>query len=132
MAEVKTWGPFTGRQLTTIICVVVAAALFPVGAWAVSGSNVFVTDSNSGTHAMVDSAGQLHAVANVAGFKSWFVSSASSLTGTYVARVTPPAGKALVVRELHLDWVGADASADPWIAWQVGDPACLSFISSTS
>ena len=44
----KTWGPFTGRQLTTIICVVFVTVMFPVGAWAVAGSNVFVTDAVSG------------------------------------------------------------------------------------
>jgi hypothetical protein len=50
-------GPFTGRQLTTIICIVAGFALFTVGAWAVSGSNAFITDATTGKHAAVDAAG---------------------------------------------------------------------------
>ena len=42
-------GPFTGRQLTTIIVTLIVVVLFPLGAWAVTGSNVFVTDATSGT-----------------------------------------------------------------------------------
>jgi hypothetical protein len=132
MPETKTWGPFTGRQLTTIICVIVVAALFPVGAWAVSGSSVFVTDSTSGKHASVDSEGQLHVVANVAGAKSWMQSDSPSLAGAYAPRVVVPVGKALVVRQIHVDWFGADGSSDPWVAWIVGNAACNSNISSTS
>ncbi len=47
-------GPFTGGQLTVIIVAVVVAVLVPVGAWAVTGSNSFVTDFTSGVHAKVD------------------------------------------------------------------------------
>jgi hypothetical protein len=53
-------GPFTGRQLTTIIVAIVVMALFPVGAWAASGSNSFVTDAVSGQHASVNSTGALN------------------------------------------------------------------------
>lgn len=55
----KTLGPFTGRQLTTIICVVIAAIAFPVGAWAVSLTNVSITDPGGVNHAKVDSTGRL-------------------------------------------------------------------------
>jgi hypothetical protein len=127
----KTWGPFTGRQLTTIICVVAVMALFPVGAWAVAGSNSFVTDATTGKHATVDSEGQLHVVANVAGAKSWVRSGANSLSNSYAVRVTPPAGKAFVLRQLHLDWFGADAAADPYISWGVGVPTCVSMDNSS-
>jgi hypothetical protein len=56
----RTWGPFTGGQLTTIIVAIVVMALFPVGAWAASGSNAFVTDAVSGQHASVNSTGALN------------------------------------------------------------------------
>ena len=55
----RGFGPFSGAQLTVIICLVVAAVAVPVGAWAVAGSNVFVTDATTGIHAKVDSAGQM-------------------------------------------------------------------------
>ena len=57
---IRDRGPFTGRQLTTIILGVVLAVAFPVGAWAVTGTNAFITDAASGQHAMVDSGGNLH------------------------------------------------------------------------
>jgi hypothetical protein len=53
----KTLGPFTGKQLTVIICTLMVLLLFPVGAWAVSGSNVFVTDASSGARGRVDAKG---------------------------------------------------------------------------
>jgi hypothetical protein len=57
----KSFGPFSGGQLTTIICVVVVMVMFPVGAWAaVAGSSTFVTDATTGKHATVDASGNLH------------------------------------------------------------------------
>lgn len=47
-------GPFTGAQLTVLILALVLAVAFPMGAWAVSGSNTFVTDALTGVHAKVD------------------------------------------------------------------------------
>ena len=58
-ARVKTWGPFTGRQLTTIICVAIVTVLFPVTAWGIAGSSVFVTDPHTRAHASINKAGQL-------------------------------------------------------------------------
>ena len=55
----KTWGPFTGRQLTTIICVAIVTVLFPVTAWGITGSSVFVTDPHTKAHASINKAGQL-------------------------------------------------------------------------
>ena len=53
-------GPFNGRQLTTIICVVAAAVLFPFGAWAaVSFTNVAITDPGGVNQAKVDAKGKL-------------------------------------------------------------------------
>ena len=56
---VRGWGPFTGRQLTTIICVGLVTILFPVGAWAVTGSDVFITARPPAAHAAVNSSGAL-------------------------------------------------------------------------
>ena len=53
---VRGWGPFTGRHVTTIICVGLVTILFPVGAWAVTGSNVFITNASTGAHAVVTAA----------------------------------------------------------------------------
>jgi hypothetical protein len=56
----KQWGPFTGRQLTTIIVAVILAVAVPVGASAaVNGNPVFLTDATSGKHAGIDPNGNL-------------------------------------------------------------------------
>jgi hypothetical protein len=52
--DCKGWGPFSGGQLTAIILGITIAIAFPVGAWAVTGSNSFITDATSGAHAKVD------------------------------------------------------------------------------
>jgi hypothetical protein len=63
--ESRHLGPFSGLQLTIIICVVVVCVLFPVGAWAaVTGSNVFITDPGTGKHAGLDKGGALRTVAS--------------------------------------------------------------------
>jgi hypothetical protein len=104
----RGWGPFTGRQLTTIICVGLVTILFPVGAWAVTGSNVFITNASTGAHAAVTSGGALTVTgsvnANQAQPASTFTyfSGASETSGCN--RVTPPvpAGKALVVTSVNV------------------------------
>jgi len=55
----RGWGPFSGGQLTTIICVVVVTVLFPVASWAASGSAVFLTDPHNNHHAAIDAAGNV-------------------------------------------------------------------------
>jgi hypothetical protein len=56
----KTWGPFSGRQLTTMVCVIAAVVLLPVGAWAaVSFTNVSITDPGGVNRAKVDTTGKL-------------------------------------------------------------------------
>lgn len=59
-------GPFSGGQLTLIIITFAVLLLFPIGAWAVAGSNVFVTDSVSGKQASVNTSGQLATSENAA------------------------------------------------------------------
>jgi hypothetical protein len=51
----KTWGPFTGRQLTAIVLGLIAAILVPGAAYAVdSFTNVAIEDPVSGAKASVD------------------------------------------------------------------------------
>jgi hypothetical protein len=58
--EPKTWGPFNGRQLTTIVCVIAAVTLVPVGAWAkVTFTNVAITDPGGVNRAKVDATGKI-------------------------------------------------------------------------
>jgi len=52
-------GPFTSGHLTAIIVAVVLVVGFPVATFAITGSNVFVTDHSTGATAKVDAAGQL-------------------------------------------------------------------------
>ncbi len=123
----RTWGPFSGRQLTTIICIALVTILFPVGAWAVSGTNSFITDATSGVHTKVTSTGQLQTHPNgplgVTGSVS--VSGAvraanpvdmytnvfglSDATPTkQCAILTPPAGHALVITSMKLSNSASD------------------------
>jgi hypothetical protein len=48
-------GPFTSGHLTIIVVTVLIVVAFPFAAFAVTGSNVFVTDATSGVRAKVDS-----------------------------------------------------------------------------
>jgi hypothetical protein len=57
--EGRGLGPFTSGHLTIIVVVVVIVVAFPLAAFAVTGSNVFVTDATSGAHAKVDGGGHV-------------------------------------------------------------------------
>jgi hypothetical protein len=84
----KTWGPFSGRQLATIICVLAVTILFPFGAWAVSGSNTYVTDARTGSHATVAN-GAL--TANVAPTHNFIASSVTNAVDlNWVSLLSPP------------------------------------------
>src|SRR4051794_36204410 len=108
-ASVKTWGPFNGRHLTTIICAVVAAVLLPVGAWAVSFTNVSITDPGGVNRAKVSTAGALSVAAsgNVTASNalptSLFHKDTVPGSGTWGLIATPPAGKALVITSISID-----------------------------
>src|SRR5258708_4598589 len=81
----KHFGSFTGRQLTTIICVLAVTVAFPVGAWAaISGSPVFITDNHSGARPAVDSLDNLQPKDN---------------GGTIVAAVAAPPNQVNVIQE---------------------------------
>jgi hypothetical protein len=79
---------------------------FPVAAFAVSGSNVFVTDAHSGAHAAVNAAGGLSVAGTVTATPTPPNASYTSFTDASELlpcdQVTPPvpAGRALVVTSI--------------------------------
>jgi hypothetical protein len=107
--------------------------LFPVGAWALSFSNVAITDPGGVNQAKVNNAGQLSAAvkgavtATPAAASQFFHKWTIVGTGPVVA-ATPPPGKALIVTSLQLDWFGTDFANDPYVFFEVGDATCTSFV----
>jgi hypothetical protein len=113
-------GVFSSGHLTIIIVAVVVMIGLPVGAFAaVSGSNSFITDAVSGTHAKVTTAGALQTsatgavTATAAAPGAAFVKVGTvSGVGRSCGFVTPPAGKALVITSIDEVPVGAAVSFD--------------------
>jgi hypothetical protein len=120
-------GPFTSGHLTIIVVALVIAVAFPFAAFAVTGSNVFVTDATSGTRAAVDSGNHLKVgdgsgpltvdgtvgVGGIPKESTYFRFGPVDVTPTSGCRVsTPPlpSGKALIVTMLHVDIFQAPAS----------------------
>ena len=97
----RGWGPFSGGQLTVIILTFAVLLLFPIGAWAVSGSNTFVTDATSGQHATVNGDGSLSAT--VASPKNFFVRSTPASSSSFKRIMAAPSGHALVVTSIAFD-----------------------------
>jgi hypothetical protein len=108
----RGWGPFSGGQLALVVCVVAVVVGFPVAATAViSGSNVFVTNATTGTHAVVNSLGQLSVAATgsvtatptppSASYTK--IGGASEASGCNAVTVAVPAGKALIVTSITVD-----------------------------
>jgi hypothetical protein len=104
----KTWGPFNGRQLTTIIvALIVGVVMVPTGAFAVTTLKSVVINDPTGTHrALVDKTGSLQVAA--APPRAFFQNQSFGLSSGFVALASPPAGSALIVTTIHLDTV-----ADP-------------------
>jgi hypothetical protein len=110
----KTVGPFTGRQLTTIICVIATLVLFPFGAWAaVAGSNAFITDPSTGNRAVVAN-GAL--TVNVAPTHNFIAShEAEPAAGHGAALFTATGTHADVVTEVQVAWEAMTAESDFFI-----------------
>jgi hypothetical protein len=117
--EKRGLGPFTGGQLTAIIVTFAVLLLIPIGAWAVTGSNVFVTDASTGSTAKVDASGSLQT--RVKGSVPLSAPTASAIHSPLLSPTTcasdpcseviaPPAGKALIVTSIHVS------------AWSVPSP----------
>jgi hypothetical protein len=109
--EGRGWGPFSGGQLTAIVLGIVLAVAFPVGAWAISGTTVFVTDNVSGKTAAVNASRQLSVAATGsvtatptppdASFDQFSSIDNPGVCNTVISTV--PAGKALVVTSVTVD-----------------------------
>jgi hypothetical protein len=105
-------GPFTGGQLTVIILGITLAIAFPIGAWAVTGSNVFVTDATSGKTAKVDATGHVLskvsgavvAVTRPADYSQWKRYSISVNSSGCAVLATPTNGNAVVIVSLSVDY----------------------------
>lgn len=95
----RGWGPFTGGQLATMVCVLALGITVSGGAWATTGSNV----SNPGA---VNVAGSVHASSATASslYHHW----TSVCFTCYTEVASPPSGKSLVITSL---WVNTQAAA---------------------
>jgi hypothetical protein len=119
--RVGGWGPFSGGQLTIIIVTFAILLLFPVGAWALSFSNVAITDPGGTNQAKVTNAGRLKVDTGYAPFgiaRSYSEGGAvaratpanlyrlqgAAVTSSYTAYATPPAGKQLVLLSAQISW----------------------------
>jgi hypothetical protein len=114
-------GPFTGRQLTAIICVIAVMVMLPVGAFAVSGTNSFVTDKGTGKQAKVTGAGQL--VSTEASLKDLRTSAPTAAAGT-CKKIVTPVGGGFVARSLTVSWSGMTPGSSFLDVWQ--NTACNS------
>ena len=136
----RTWGPFTGRHLTTIICIGIVTVLFPITAFAVSGSPVFLLDPHTRASAAVDASGNVQtkinggAPGNLAATSQFVQSNELVLPAVIAPALTPPGGKELIVTDVHLDWFGQPApTGDPFVLLEVGDQAtCANLVVASS
>jgi hypothetical protein len=107
----KTWGPFTGRQLTTVICVLAVTIAFPFGAWAtISGSNSFITDAVSGSHATVSNGVLTENVAPTHNFVESAIVDAPF--EAFAAIVTASSTHADIITQVDFDWQGMTPNSD--------------------
>src|SRR4051794_15607794 len=125
------FGPFSGRQLTTIIVAFVLVIGVPVGASAVTGGNVFVADSASGHRAKVDVKGNIQTKLNGS-------VTASRAPVNQIVRgdvdnpiklpsaslLAAPSDASIVVTTVHLAWDSADVAHDPYVLLQVRTGGC--------
>ena len=127
----RGWGPFTGGQLTAIILGLTLATAFPIGAWAVSGTTVFVTDKATGQTAAVSPTGQLSV--NATGSVTATPTPPSESYNTrwvYVFDSDPcdsltpkvPAGKALIVLSVTVNISGTSAPGPVIVAVEPAKP----------
>lgn len=131
----KSWGPFSGRQLTTIIVsLIIGVVLLPSAVWAVdSFTNVAIQDPVSGYKVGVtssrkalvsDGSGSMTVDGTVSArempynlLQHWAGFPTSTSGCTPIA--TPDAGKALVIKTLHID------------TWENPSPGSLEYLTFT-
>jgi hypothetical protein len=114
----RTWGPFSGRQLTTMVVALILVLGVPGTVWAVDTfSNVAIEDPVTGVKASVDSSKRLkvgdgssamtvdgtttgpEAAANTLFRSATFPTSSGNCTPI----ATPPANKALIIKSVALN-----------------------------
>ena len=113
----KTWGPFTGRQLTTIVCVIAVTLLLPVAAWSATSSHVVVHSGKITIDSPV--------AANVAQ-RSQFISSGgeSLLPVSPALLLSPPSGKGLVITTLLMAFSNVSAGGGFAMIFTANTGAC--------
>lgn len=96
------FGPFTSRQLTTIIVAGMITLGIPTGAYAVTtiAHTVIVDSGTAHTPAKVTPTGNLQ-VAEAAP-SAFFQNASTNLTTSYTPVATPPSGLALVITTVHI------------------------------
>jgi hypothetical protein len=154
--EARGLGPFSGGQLTAIIMTLAVLLLFPIGAWAVSFSNVSITDPGGVNRAKVNTKGRLlttvAGTVTVAGVATQvdptnlYTSKVSPTSTRSCILVTPPSGHVLVITSVREFYDGnssptvfmslsrqpaADACSGPFAPGQYKDVAELAGPGST-
>jgi hypothetical protein len=102
----KTWGPFTGTQLTMMF-IALMLVMAPGTLWAVAAyTNVAIQDPVTGKKSYVDKGRRLWVYNSITGadeIVSQFVRFFGAAPPSCSALATPPAGKALVVKSIRTD-----------------------------
>ena len=118
----KSVGPFTGRQLTTIVVALIAAVTIPTGAYAVAKlTHTVIQDGTSAATAGVTPTGNLKV--NVAAPADFFYQEDATGPGSGFdsPAVTPPPGTDLIMTTIHLNVFadphpGSASSVDLFVA----------------
>jgi hypothetical protein len=113
-------GPFSGGQLTMIIVTFAVLLLFPIGAWALTFSNVAITDPGGVNQAKVDANNNLYtathdAVSGVAAKVNSFGQLSVAASGSVTATPTPPDSSYNAVPVLFGEAGGACHSVTPTV-----------------
>jgi len=126
----KSFGPFSGAQLTAIV-VAVLAFLLPTTLWAVDAfTNVAIQDPVSGNKAAVDSSRKL-SVYDPNSFADEYPGTIvrfvhDTVGGTCRKIATPPAGKALVLKTLAIDTFQLTVTGNGYGIYFYIGPTCSS------
>lgn len=140
----KTWGPFTGAQLTVMSVTLVAVSV-PGTLWAVDQfTNVAIMDPVSGRKAAVDTARRLRVgdgvglltvdgtvTAREAPYASFFHAYRATYTGIDCVPIGgPPAGKALILKSVVLNTFAASSLG--YTVIYSGSSRCERYLASAS
>jgi hypothetical protein len=112
-----------------MVCVIVVTIAFPMGAWAVTGSNSFITDAHSGAHATVSKSGALSVAGTVitgaAPLNSLYHTEQAFDEEGYASVATAPTGKTLVITSLYVDAVAlGDSEGETFLAVDTTSSTC--------